>query len=73
MAIKDREVDLVREKNASYYEQLENEDTDPGEDCPFFSNLIWPNCSLLNFGLAQNMHPNFFHEAGKGFAFIGIF
>ena len=71
IAIKEVEMDLVKTKNASYFEQLDNEQAE-GEDGPFFSNLIWPNCSRLNFGLAQDMHPNFFHEAGKRNSFIGI-
>ena len=48
--IKEIDTSLVKEKNASYFEQLGNEAVQ-GEDCPFFSNLIWPNCSKLNFGL----------------------
>ena len=64
IAIKEVEIALVKEKNAAYFEQLDPEAAE-GEDCPFFSNLIWPNCSKLNFGLAQDMHPNFFDEAGR--------
>ena len=63
--IKDREIELVKLKNASYFEQMSGDDDNPGEDCPFWSNLIWPNCQLLNFGLAQDMHPNYFHEAAR--------
>ena len=64
IAIKEFEITKVKDKNASYWEQLDNEAFD-GEDCPFFSNLIWPNCSKVNFGLADDMHPIFFQEAGR--------
>ena len=63
--IKDQELELVIQKNAIYYEQMSGDDDNPGEDSPFWSNLIWPNCQLLNFGLAREMHPNFFHEAAR--------
>ena len=63
IAVKEIEISLVKDKNASYWEQLDNESFG-GEDCPFFSNLIWPNCSKLNFGLAADMHQHF-QEAGR--------
>ena len=63
--LKEQEIELVKLKNASYYEQMSGDDEHPDEDCPFWSNLIWPNCQLLNFGLARDMHPNFFHEAAR--------
>ena len=72
IAIKEGEISLVKDRNASCWEQLDNE-AFGGEDCPFFSNLIWPNCSKLNFGLAADMHPNFFHEAGRRICIYRIF
>ena len=63
--IKDQKVELVMQRNATYYEQMSGDEDNPGEDSPFWSNLIWPNCQLLNFGLAREMHPNFFHEAAR--------
>ena len=64
IAFEESEISLVKDKNASYYEQLDPE-AFGGEDCPFFSNLIWPNCSTVNFGLAVDMHPIFFQETGR--------
>ena len=63
--IKDREIKLVKQKNAIHYEQMSGDTDNPGEDCPFWSNLIWPNCQQLNFGLAREMHPNYFHAAAR--------
>ena len=71
--IEDQEIELVKIKNAIYYEQMSGDDDNPGEDSSFWSNLIWPNCQLLNFGLAREMHPFFFTRLREEFAFFGIF
>ena len=71
--IKDQEIESVMQRNAIYYEQMSGDDEHPGEDAPFWSNLIWPNCQLLNFGLAREMHPNFFTRPQEEFAFFEFF
>ena len=70
--IKDQEVELVKLKNARYYEQMSGDDDNPGEDCPFWSNLIWPNCQLLNFGLARICILIIFTRLQEGSAFFGV-
>ena len=42
IVIKDREIELVMQKNAIFYEQRTGDDDNPGEDSPFWSNLILP-------------------------------